>query len=381
MKILPLLNYNTYSNYSNRSKQQNKIIYPYDSVYFGNSTARSHSELKVALADLIKEDSVHFHSGSINERISAYMERNKALRDLNDEFKQLDELLSSSDASSIKDDEKVIVKFIKQMKNLGKDKGFNKLAGYNGVKKQLTDNFIYKSVMMSKTSQKATVPNSVLFYGPSGNGKTSFAKALAEQSLSDVKIINCGDYPPEQSLKLIKSYLNNAKKLYENSGNELTRTIIVLNEAENLLDKSSPVFDEIKDLIPTVSEKYYTTFFNTSNFPECIDESILNSSITPIKTVIKPADYETSKLIVDKILADMNINIGDTTPLVNTLFRNIDQRYSNSSIKSIIIKTAESVESPDINDFIKSAYMVRQNINKKQMDKLSNQIKFISDID
>lgn len=108
MKILPLLNYNTYSNYSNRSKQQNKIIYPYDSVYFGNSTARSLSELKVALADLIKEDSVHFHSGSINERISAYMERNKALRDLNDEFKQLDELLSSSDASSIKDDEKVI---------------------------------------------------------------------------------------------------------------------------------------------------------------------------------------------------------------------------------------------------------------------------------
>lgn len=97
--------------------------------------------------------------------------------------------------------------------------------------------------------------------------------------------------------------------------------------------------------------------------------------------MIKPADYETSKLIVDKILADMNINIGDTTPLVNTLFRNIDQRYSNSSIKSIIIKTAESVESPDINDFIKFAYMVRQNINKKQMDKLSNQIKFISDID
>ena len=65
--------------------------------------------------------------------------------------------------------------------NKSKHKGFDSIAGYEKEKFILTDSFI-NLLPLEAAGQDVEFPNSILFFGPIGNGKTSFAKAFANSA-------------------------------------------------------------------------------------------------------------------------------------------------------------------------------------------------------
>ena len=59
--------------------------------------------------------------------------------------------------------------------------GFNSIAGYDSEKSILKKYFI-SEIIKEQEGKKANVPGSVLFFGPTGNGTTTFAKAFAKET-------------------------------------------------------------------------------------------------------------------------------------------------------------------------------------------------------
>ena len=84
--------------------------------------------------------------------------------------------------------------------NLAKTNGFSKIAGYNSEKEILNKYFI-SEIKKEQNGEQANVPNSVLFFGPTGNGKTTFAKSLC-------KALDCKDNVCSPTFAIVNVYLS-----------------------------------------------------------------------------------------------------------------------------------------------------------------------------
>ncbi|MCR5261461.1 MAG: ATP-binding protein, partial [Candidatus Gastranaerophilales bacterium] len=237
-------------------------------------------------------------------------------RDINEIKKQyaiINGILDGSSGVNYEKDALIVSKYIEQMSRLAKNKGLNKVAGYDDIKNYLYEEFILKVMAKEKTSQGADIPNAFLFYGPTGCGKTLFAQALAEHTLSDVKVVkSCSGNNEQEAFDNIMKYAQEAKETYENSGEDKKRTIIILNEAEFLLYEDSPVLDQFKEFVKDCADKYKCTVFLTSNYPLDIDKSILSNEITPYKLLIAQPNRDDAKKIIRKrldVLQRPSINI------------------------------------------------------------------------
>lgn len=99
---------------------------------------------------------------------------------LTSQYAQLNDILNNSSIDNFDKDEKALLNYLLGLQNIGKNRGFNRIVGYNDIKDNLTNDFILKTMAKARTSQKTDVPNAFLFFGPAGCGKTTFAHALAE---------------------------------------------------------------------------------------------------------------------------------------------------------------------------------------------------------
>lgn len=265
------------------------------------------------------------------------------------EYKKINEILDKSDKQNYSKDFDVISKFLDAMDNISKDKGFNRISGYEEIKEKLKEEFIISSIMKDRTSQGANVPNAVLFYGPSRNGKTLFAQALAEQSLSNIVTIDGGE---DDAMELIKDSAEKSLKNYNESPDK-KRTIIVVNEAELLTNECSFDIEEFKKFIKDCSSKYKCTLFLTSNIPLHIDKEILNQ--TSFNVPVEPANRKICKEIIVDNFNTTNIKPeGNIDNLVNAFFANPEKIYSNGDIVSILMLTLQKNKNATISDFIKT---------------------------
>ena len=315
---------------------------------------------------------------SSREKLFALQEHNTKLEQLRIEYKKIREIFDTCKTNEVDKWVKVLADILRKMEKMNEDKGFNRIVGYDDIKNDLKNKFIFDSIIKDKVSDKATVPNAMLFYGPTGNGKTTFAIALAEQALMTPYIVNASKMDEEDAINLIEKYAKESKKNYDNSNNK-QRSIIIVNEAEPLCCYDSPVLDRFKNLIKDCSQEYKCTLFLTTNHPLHIDKNILSKDITPFKVPVAPPDDIIAKKIIDKKLKQINCELeGGTQKIIDELFKNPNTRYSNADIIQLINSTIEltGTEKPTIEDFLQEIQDgdTRPSLTIKSMNKFQNEM-------
>lgn len=275
-----------------------------------------------------------------------------AYQQLIQDYKLINDTLTKSSGKNYEKDSKIILAFLDAMDNMSMDKGFNRISGYDDVKNKLRKEFIISSIMMNRTSQKANVPNAILFYGPSNNGKTTFAHALAEQTLSNINVVDTSRLPEEETIEMLEELVKQSLVNYNNSQDK-RRTIILINEAEAISHKSSEVLDRVKKIVKECSDKYKCTLFFTSNNPRLIDKEVLSEM--SFKIPIEPANKKTCReIITNKFNMSKITPKGDVDELVNKIFSDCHKTFANGDIVDIIEQTMKKNANPEIKDYIET---------------------------
>lgn len=338
-------------------------------------------KLRQRLQKLLQEASQTSSSSNIIDQIYSISRRNKDTAQINEEYKIFDNAINSALKQGLPEMAEKIGQWIDDMDKLAKEnKGFKKVYGYKEIKDFLTNKFILEDMMLDKvTGGKRKVPNALLVYGPPNNGKTLFAKALAEQSLSRLEEITIGKIGQEAraigvskerlAMDKIKEYAEKSLRNYQNNDNQ--RTIILVNEAEYIAKPSSPVYDEFSEFIKTCSDKYKCTLFLTTNHPTEFAENILSQ--TSYKIGVAPADRKICKEILYSKLNPLGkMPIEGSDILVDAFFQNSNKFYSNADIIDIIDNTLKAVSEripliKDYTEYIKMGYVL-PSITKEDLD-------------
>lgn len=153
------------------------------------------------------------------------------------------------------------------------------IKGYQAQKQTVKDVFI-NQIALEKAGLKAYVPNSILFYGPIGTGKTIFARETAKKAGCELI-----EMSPEfdNFNQEVYEQLKNARTRYLKEGK---RTVIIINDIEAYLRNTKSNHKNIAKMgnwledcarlpLNDTQNAYATTFFFTTNHPLEISENLL----------------------------------------------------------------------------------------------------------
>ncbi len=338
MKILPI-------NRFHKIKFTNKPSNNVSSKTKGLKKEQERQEILSSLITDLYEDTFAAQTTSVAQ-LSGSFDKFKT------EIEEIKKALSVPNPKENNKNEEIIEDFFKRMKELNaQNKGFKRISGYNGIKEYLKKTFVFNSMLREKTSLGATIPNAYLFFGPTGCGKTTFALALAEQSLSNILYVTPDNREPKEIMDEIIKKAQIAKESYEKSKDK-TRTIILLNEFDTIAYQDSPIVDDLVKFLSNCADKYKCTLFLTTNFPLDIDEKILSKDVIPEVVAVPPADRETAKQIIENHLQKTGKPLMTTDKILDELFSKNSQ-YSNVDIIDIINYVLLETKYPEEDDILR----------------------------
>ncbi|OLA94407.1 MAG: hypothetical protein BHW64_03965 [Candidatus Melainabacteria bacterium LEY3_CP_29_8] len=289
------------------------------------------------------------------------------------DFMDLDpEQIKISDSS----DNRIILDYMYRINHMKKmNYGFERIYGYEKEKEYLKSEFGLKKMALAKTSyeDKVDVPNAILFYGVTGVGKSTFAKALAEQMCANIIKINFGYFDDEnEQMEKIMQAANKSKEVYEASGEEKQRSFLIIDEA-NVLVKNEKFAQFLNDC----SKKYKCTVFMTTNYPFRIPSNVLNS--IPLTVGLEPPDEQNIRSFVEKFMERTKFK-GDVNEIADVLLLLQKQngvKFSNTNLEQLLkkaIKERKKVSQSDIKEAfntLKNNFTVTQSLLNKFYDEKS----------
>lgn len=321
-----------------------------------NETIKAHQEALKAKDEALKlsKEKTELLERQLNEAQKSGA-KDDQIKNLNDQLKEAYSENANAHKDYIAEAEK-LEKTKQHQEILTKretGKGWNKMAGFESVKKQLEEYFI-NNLALQKGGHNPPFPNSILFYGPKGTGKTRFAEAFAEQSKCNFVPIDMMQ-DDEDILDELKAAGKKAKKLYEASGDKKTRTIILLDEIDSIAKLSesekkemkkegSGFYDEtnagmLKKFLSNCAEKYKCTVFMTTNYPLNIDSDLLSDENTiPYQVYLAAPEKEDAASIFDyhlRGLTNQEINLDELASEIMSVRPN-NQAYSAGKIAKIV---------------------------------------------
>ncbi len=266
-----------------------------------------------------------------------------------------------------------------ELSRLKKNKGWSKIAGYDQEKTILMDEFINNITMEKKVGQDVSFPNGILFFGPTGNGKTTFAKAFAEQTQCPLIEI---DPLTDDLRKDLKNALNVSKENFEKTG---TRSIILMDEFDNFgakTEENKQTIAMLKAVMTDCSDKHFATMFLTTNNPQDIDSILFADGRCPIRVYLDPPNKQNAETVFKYYLEGKTQNPINYNNVIEELFSNqTDGAYSNSRIKTIVetcykeaTKLGRQITEGDLITKIKSTL---PDITKEHLQKYAQDIKAI----
>lgn len=251
---------------------------------------------------------------------------------INKRSAEINRKLSSDDIATIaKTLEEVISRTRKNLQDAKNGKfGLVKIAGYDNTKQELTKLFLVP-VLLEQSGGIVDIPGAILFYGPSGTGKTAIGSSIAEEGSKfitkkrSINIANC---------KQLLSWLEEKGIESEKRFNETRRrTIIQLNEFGEFEDASKQDIENFVEFIKTCSKKYHMTLFFTTNNPLTINEKIL--ALTK-NIPMGPAKEKDVQNILQFYLGNAQTADLDYNALAKEIVRvNPQEYYSNAQLEQM----------------------------------------------
>lgn len=326
--------------------------------------------------DNINKDFAEAYKSFINTdfnsaTLEAVCAQSKVAADLEEtemKYKILNDFLEDGDNLNANAGEK-IEQFLRAQSLLGNDRGFNKIVGHDEIKNKLNKEFAINKILKAQVAENVKIPDCLLFFGPTGCGKTFFATALAEQTLSDISIIDSSDVLDEEEIfdKIMKA----AQKTKENFDKTGKRTMIILNESDLALYKNSPIEDKFVDFVKNCADKYKCTMFLSTNHPLDMSNKILSNDIISLKIPVPNPDNNSIYLYLKQKIHKINpqVSIDNIMKLINedksrvysfSSFNNLleivgkqDPKFQEASILSILKDSAKalSIKAASLNEF------------------------------
>jgi len=147
------------------------------------------------------------------------------------------------------------------------NKGFSQIAGYDKEKDILYKYFI-SEIAKEEAGLKANIPNAIMFFGPKGNGKTTFANAFA-QEIGCYKPINvrANILTKQDFNKFLKRLYKTAEKANEEYEKTGKLQVIFIDEFDLVANKKSTILPELEEFMRTCYEKYHCILFAATNYP------------------------------------------------------------------------------------------------------------------
>ena len=177
MNIIPIHIYNTKLNNSSNSRKKclkadisspndftDKLSFTGNNYNHKVTIMKLNNRLEKELNRLRElEENFNQHNIDTNKRIERKQDIIEKMSELTEEYRLINEMLSTKTKGSTSYCADIAVDFVTAMNNLGLDKGFNRISGYKDIKKFLKSKFIFSAILKDKINENANVPNTLLF--------------------------------------------------------------------------------------------------------------------------------------------------------------------------------------------------------------------------
>lgn len=260
-----------------------------------------------------------------------------------------------------------------------KANGFKKIAGYR-TEKDVLNRYFISEIKKEQQGEPANVPNAVLFFGPTGNGKTTFAKAFANETgckLVPIRIDKDSSTKQEFGNKFYTTLIEKAQKAEENYQKTGIRTIIFIDEITKVADKESSILPELADFFANCSKKYHCTMFCASNHPLNIGLPMEGeNAVFPYMVSMDPPDLNNKAEIMHYYLKGRVDQDLDYSKLANYMDKTEKEKqgiFNIAQIKEdICLEGTEKKMTED--DVLKNIEKSKPNITRDDLDKYSDEM-------
>lgn len=292
--------------------------------------------------------------------------------------------------------EGVIKEGVDELKlKLDNSKGLDKIAGYKYDKlglESIKNNYLLEqnsTNIIAKKAFKQLIPNGMLIFGPSGNGKTTLAEGLIEDWKNsdinaDFKKLSLSANGVDTFLKDFQDIQTQAKTNFKNEGK---RTFLFLNELDRIAYADKTISDHLIVNMENCA-KNGLTIIATTNDPKKLDKPLYqNSSRFNCKIFIEPPTKKDIQGILEYYTVDpkrklISVSV-DFEKLADAVVKKQDDgAYNNSSLKEIaqqVVAKASAKKSPiEQTDFLQVIEESMPVLNKNDITEFKENFQYIT---
>lgn len=255
--------------------------------------------------------------------------------------------------------------------------GFDSLAGYE-KEKMVLERYVLNPIKQEQMGVAVAVPGSILFFGPQGNGKSTFAEAFAEESNTEVTEAKIKPNLPHKIKEqvFLKTLLEKAEKAKGHFEATNQRTVIIVDELDEVTGQNSVINKELSEFLETCSDKYHCTVFATTNYPENIGLNLKEDNMLfPVRVGIDPPNVENKARIIEfytKGRIPEKIDCQTLAQKIEEREKEIRAVYSNAYLEELLL------EATTPNEIWARAQLIIPNISEQELLKYQEQVELLS---